>query len=159
MTATSKHSFELPTLGGDDGQWGYKLNQNWALLDTKLDKQKVLVITEPTASEDVTFFFTNKTLKILRIRAVMVGAATPSIDYTIKFASDRSAAGTALVTAGLTVTSVSNGDEVVSSLIDPQSAGIDVITIPANSYIWVEISGKTGTVGSVSISLFFYEED
>lgn len=159
MAATSKHAFHLPTLGGDDGQWGDKLNQNWALLDSKLDQQKTMIVNEPTAVEDITFFFTKKTLRVLRINSVLVGAASPSITYTIKFATDRSAAGTELVTGGSTVTSVTSGDELVSTLVDPASTDIDVTTIPPNSYIWVEISGKTGTVGSVSFSLFFYEED
>lgn len=36
MAVTTNYSWDLPTVGGDDGTWGTKLNNNWTALDTLL---------------------------------------------------------------------------------------------------------------------------
>lgn len=88
-------------------------------------------------------------ITITGIHAVLVGSATPSVTYKLRFGTDRSAAGTAVVTAGSTVTSVTAGDDVTS---------FDDATIPANSWVWIEVTAQSGTVTQISVN-FEYTED
>ena len=107
--------------------------------------ERSITVEEPSDSEDITIFFTNRAITITEMRAVLAnGASTPSVTWTIKHSTDRSAAGNAVVTAGTVTTSITTGSD-VTSFDDP--------TIPADSFIWLETSAQSGTVPSLSVTL------
>ncbi|KKL68158.1 hypothetical protein LCGC14_2127760, partial [marine sediment metagenome] len=71
--------------------------------------------------------------------------STPSVTWTIRHhATDRNNAGNAVVTAGTTTTSTTTGSDVTS---------FDDATIPADSYIWLETTAKSGTVTEIHVTL------
>lgn len=85
---------------------------------------------------DLTLGRAPKDLVVVRLSAVLRGT-TPSVDFTVRFDSDRSAAGTEVVTGGTTVTSTTTGTTVTS---------LNNAAISADDWIWLETSGESGTV-------------
>lgn len=125
----------------DDGTTLPLLGQN----DPEL---KSITIESPTSSEDISFFFTDVALTVYQLNAVVVGT-TPSVTWTVRHGTDRSGAGSEVVTGGTATTSVTSGDEITT---------FDDATIVADSFIWIETTDKTGTVDSLMITLFYTED-
>ena len=152
-TKTANYDFWMPEVDADENLWGDMLNANWASLDTLLKtltgESKSIIIENPTSSEDISFFFTDVAMTVSKMRAVLVGSATPSVTWTVRYATSRSDTGTEVVTGGTVTTSTTTGSD-VTTLDDP--------TIPANSYVWVETTAKSGTVDSININLFYNED-
>ena len=71
----------------------------------KTEYSKSISIEDPTASEDISIFFTNQAITITEIRAVLLGSATPSVTWTIRHGTDRNTTGAEAVTGGTTTTS------------------------------------------------------
>jgi hypothetical protein len=108
---------------------------------------KVTFVTEdPNGSEDGPTTYTAVELTVDKITAVLVGTASPSVTWTIRFGSDRSAAGTEIVVGGTTTTNTTTGHDVTVLSND---------TIPADSFIWVETTAQSGTVNEMSLTLVF----
>lgn len=107
---------------------------------------KSITIESPGAAEDISMFFTNEAITITEIRAILVGADTPSVTWTIRHGTDRSATGAEAVTGGTTTTSVSSGSDVTS---------FNDATIVADSFVWLETTAKSGTVTTLSITIIY----
>lgn len=108
---------------------------------------KSITVEDPTASEDITMFFTNKAITITEMRAVLLGSSTPSVTWTIRHhATDRSNAGNEVVTSGTTTTSTTGGSDVTS---------FNDATIPADSFVWLETTAQSGTVDEIGITIFY----
>jgi hypothetical protein len=117
-------------------------------LDGKLTKatnfkSKSITIESPTASEDITLFFTDDAITVTQLNAVSVGSS-PSVTYTIRHGTDRSAAGNEVVTGGSTTTSTTTGNEVTS---------FNDATIPAGSWVWLETTATSGTVTNTNVTI------
>lgn len=108
---------------------------------------KSISLPDPTASEKVVLFYTTEALTLSKVSAVLPGgSATPSITFGIAFGADVSAAGTAVVTAGVTVTSITTG---------VQTTTFDNAAIPAGSYVWLVTTAQAGTVPLLHVTLEF----
>lgn len=105
---------------------------------------KGISIEDPTATEDITLFFTDDAITITQMNAVLLGSATPSVTWTVRHNSDRSAAGAEVVTSGTTTTSTTTGSEVTS---------FNDATIPAGSWVWLETSSASGTVDEINVTI------
>lgn len=105
-----------------------------------------ITIPSPLVGDDFSLGFTNKTLTIQEIRSVLRGSGSPSIAWTIRFdnAPDRSAAGIEVVSSGTVTTSITSGDDITS---------FDNAVIPADSFIWMEITDKSGSVDEFHLTL------
>ena len=103
-------------------------------------------IPTPTPSDTFTMFHTSYDLYLTEIHSVLVGTSSPSVTFTIKYASDRSTSGTEVVTGGITVTSSTTGTTTTSFTNN---------VIPANSFVWVSVSAVSGTVTELALSLIF----
>ncbi len=105
---------------------------------------RAITIEDPTASEDLSFFHTARELVVTQMNFVITGSN--SVTITVRHDTDRSAAGTEIITGGTVADQTT--DEEVTSLNNP--------VIPAGSWVWVE----TTAVGaprptSVNVSLIF----
>jgi hypothetical protein len=79
------------------------------------------------------------------MRAVLIGSSTPSVTWTVRHhATDRSNAGSEVVTGGTTTTSTTSGSDVTS---------FDDATIPADSFVWIETTAQSGTVTELHVSI------
>lgn len=114
-----------------------------------IDWAKGITVESPTSSEDLSIFFTEAAITVTKMVAVLVGSSTPSVTWTIRHSTDRSATGNEVVTSGTTTTSTTTGS-VVTSFNDA--------TIPANSFVWLETTAQSGTVGQISITLIYTKD-
>jgi len=105
---------------------------------------KSFTLDDPGASEDVGLFFTDIPLTIKKLVCVLNGSDTPSVTWTLRHDTDRSATGTEVVTSGTVTTSTTTG-----SVITVFNAGI----IPANSFVFFETTAKSGTVDQLLLSV------
>jgi len=96
---------------------------------------KTITVEAPLALDEFGFFTTEE-IEVEELRLVIVGGTTPSVTWTVRFASDRSATGTEIETAGRTSTNTTTGDQVTGG-------DIDVSTIPADSHVWLELTTVT----------------
>jgi hypothetical protein len=109
---------------------------------------KSITVESPTATEDISIFFTNLAATITEIRAVVRGS-TPSVTWTVRHGTDRSAAGSEAVTGGTTTTSQTTGSDVTS---------FNDATIVADSFVWLETTAQTGTVNELAITIIYTED-
>lgn len=103
---------------------------------------KSATLINPTGSETLTLFYVNSAATVQQITASVRGSS-PSINVDVFYAPTPAASGTSLVTGGITVTDTS----ITTSFSNA--------TIPANSYVRLKTSAKSGTVDELSISLDF----
>jgi len=107
---------------------------------------KSLTISYPTASEDATLFYTDSQKTLSSISSVLLGTGSSTVTFTIRYAADRSAAGTEVKTGGMICSSNTTANT-VSSFDNP--------TIPINNFVWLETSNITGSVQEFHVSLIF----
>lgn len=112
----------------------------WAAL-AYFTTPKSITVAEPQGGDEFTLFFTEYPTTLSQVQAVVRGA-TPSVTYEIRFAADRSTAGT-LAIVPATVTSTTNGD----------TATIQNMPIPAGRYVWLRVTGVSGVVSELNVSL------
>jgi len=118
-------------------------------LGGKDPESKSIIIENPNASEDLSFFFTDVAITISKIRAILVGSSTPSVTWTIRHGTSRSAGGSEVVTGGTVTTEVDAGSDIET---------FDDATITADSHVWVETTAQSGDVVSIILNVF-YDED
>lgn len=112
-------------------------------------ESKSITVLNPGATEDDSMFFTDIAITVQKMVAVLTGSSTPSVTWTLRHSTDRSAAGNEVVTSGTTTTSTTTGS-VVTTFNDA--------TIPANSFVWLETTAQSGTVGSINISVQYTKD-
>ena len=101
---------------------------------------KSVTIGGPQVDDSFTLFRTARETTIENVLALVSGG---SVTYELRFAADRSAAGT--VAATDTVTNTTTGD----------AATIQNQPIPAGRYVWVTITAVSGTVDEFNLSVEF----
>jgi hypothetical protein len=106
---------------------------------------KAFAIISPTGTDGpIPLFFTPMALTLSKIESVVQGT-TPSVTFSIKYGSSL-ASGTEVVTGGITCTNTTTGLATTS---------FNNGAIPANSWVWVVTTAKSGTVNSLHASLLF----
>lgn len=109
--------------------------------------EHAVTVESPTNAEDITIFFTNRAITVTEMRAVLNnGSATPSVTWTIRHSTDRNATGNEVVTSGTTTTSITSGSDVTS---------FNDATIPADSFVWLATTAKSGTVPELHVTIVF----
>ena len=73
----------------------------------------------------------------------VVRGSTPSITWTIRKNSDRSATGTEVVTGGTTTTSQTGAS----------TTSLNSASIAAGDYVWLEVTAKSGTVDELHVTI------
>ncbi len=112
---------------------------------------KSMTIESPSSSEDLTMFFTTGVaIQVIEMRAVLRGTSGPSVTWTIRHDSDRTAIGTEVVNSGTATTSTTSGTEVTQ---------FDNPVIPGDNFVWVETTARSGTVNVLHITIVFRRGD
>ena len=145
--STSAGDKHVPT-GGNTGQ---KLKNSAAgtavWFDDHFSESKV-VENPNTNDQNLLVMFTNVAITLTELRALIyTTGASPSIEWTLKHATTRDAAGT--VIDNNTTTSETTGDD-ITSITDP--------TIPADSYIWLVIDDSTNNPNEFSVTLVWKKD-
>jgi len=90
--------------------------------------------------------FTDAAITLTDVTVVVRGS-TPSVTWTLKHALDRSdGSPNDVVGSSTTSTNTTTGDS-------PTLSGD--VTIPANSYVWIETSATSGTVDEYALTFSF----
>lgn len=110
-----------------------------------IKKSFFLTIDDVADSMDYAVGFVDAAFTITEIRIVHAGSglSSPDIDVDVRHSTDRSAAGNQVDTTALTVTSSTSGDSFTS--------GFEDATVPADSWIWIETSSKSGTTDNLEL--------
>ena len=103
---------------------------------------KSLTVAYPVAGDNLTLFYTQASTTLTQVAAILVGTSTPSVTYSLKYAANRSAAGTAATTS-TTVTSTTTAS----------TATLQNMPIPANNFLWLEVSAISGNPTELSITV------
>jgi hypothetical protein len=105
-----------------------------------------LSVYAPTTSDNITMFYTTNALTLTNIESVLRGSAGPGVTFSVRYGTDRSAAGTEVVTSGIKCTNTTNGLSTTS---------FNNGTITGSSFVWLTVSGVSGTVNELSVTLEF----
>ena len=132
-----------------DGKLYYKDDNGTERPFTGAQGSKSIIVELPTSTEDLSFFFSDLAITITKIRPILVGSSTPSVTWTLRHGADRSGSGSEVVTGGTITTEVSTGVD-ITSFNDP--------SVVANSHLWFETTAKSGTVDSISLTIFYTED-
>jgi hypothetical protein len=122
---------------GDQLVWVDDL-QRW---ENRQPAARSATIGEPQAGDSFTLFKTTASTTLRDVSAVVSGG---SVTYEIRYATDRSAAGTLAIVAD-TVTNTTTG----------AAATIQNQPIPVSSWVWLEITAVSGTVDEFNVSVAF----
>lgn len=114
-----------------------------------VDWSKSITVESPTNAEDLSIFYTTVAITVTELAAVLVGSSTPSVTWTIRHHTDRSNAGNEVVTGGTATTSTTTGS-IVTSFNDA--------TIPADSFVWLETTAQSGTVGQINVTITYTKD-
>ena len=114
-----------------------------AIADAGAIGPKSVTILNPSGTENLTLFYVNAAVTVQQLTVSVRGSGSPSINADVFYASTPATSGTSLVTGGVTVTSTT----ITTSFSNA--------VIPANSYVCLKTSAKSGTVDELAISLDF----
>jgi hypothetical protein len=103
-----------------------------------------VTIPSPSSSENTTIMYTTTQMRVSRILSGIIGGT--SVTFSIRYGSDRSAAGTEVVTGGIACTNTTTGLSTTS---------FNNATIPANNFVWITTTAKSGAVTELNVSLAF----
>jgi hypothetical protein len=101
-----------------------------------------ITVASPIAGDSFTLFFTTVAMPLAQLRSLALGT-TPSVTFSVKYGSSR-ASGTEVVTSGITCTNSTTG---LSTTTFTNG------TIPANSFVWVDVTAVSGSVSELHVSL------
>jgi hypothetical protein len=104
---------------------------------------KGVSIPYPATTDAITLFYTPTAIALTQITAALRGSSTPSVTWTLKYNAARNAAGTEVVSGGVTTT----------SLTAAATTSFTNGTIAAGSWLWLEITAVSGTVQELTLSL------
>jgi len=106
---------------------------------------KAMTIESPTGTDNVTLFYNTQPLSITSIVSLVRGTS-PSVTFEILWDANRAGSGTSAVEGGITCTNSTTG--LVTTSLSHTS-------IPANRYVWVRLTGLSGTVTEFSVTVNF----
>lgn len=106
-------------------------------------KPSAIEIENPGPAERILWFYAFVETRLSTIHAVLNGSGSPSVTFTVRIDTDRSAVGTELLTGGRVLTNITTGVAYVP----------DVTTIPAGSYVWIQTTARSGSVLELHVAM------
>jgi hypothetical protein len=106
---------------------------------------KSITVESPTSSEDITLFKVPYGIRISSLVALVQGS-TPSVTWTLRYASDRSTTGTEVITSGTTTTNSTTGETITA---------FSSSSISTSSFIWLETTAVSGTVSEFNLTITY----
>jgi hypothetical protein len=106
---------------------------------------KAATLVAPQVGDSLTILYSPAAVNLTSIMALLSGGTAPSVTFKVKYGSSR-ASGTDVVTGGITVDSVTVGDATTT---------FDNGTIPANAFLWIEVTAVSGTPDELNVTFQF----
>jgi hypothetical protein len=136
------HDVEIENeVGGDTLAWNDDLQRWENKAPANASAARSATIAEPVSGDSFTLFKTTRETTINDVTALVSGG---SVTYEIRYAADRTAAGT-LATVAATVTNTTTGDV----------ATVQNQPIASGNWVWLEITAVSGTVDEFNVSVAF----
>ena len=135
------HDVEINSAQDTDYLGWSEALQHWMPLSVPNAAPRSITIVGPLVGDSFTLFRTSRETTIASAVALVSGG---SVTYELRYAADRTTAGT-LATISDVVTSTTTGD----------SATVQNQPIPADRYVWIEITAVSGTVNEFNLSVAF----
>lgn len=107
---------------------------------------RAVTIGNPQSGENITLLHTQRAMAAVQIVSQVTGSGGPSVAFSLRYAPDRSAAGTEIVTGGVTCTSTTTGT--VTTVLDAP-------LIPAGNWLWLTTGAIGGSVTQLSVTVHF----
>jgi len=107
---------------------------------------KGITIEYPTNIEDISMFYVTDDITITNIYAVIRGSAVPSVTINPVQTLDRSAAGTAILSAPVAITNTTTGQNLTT---------FNDATVPAGSWIVIKTTAQSGTVLELCVTIIY----
>lgn len=108
---------------------------------------KSISIPDPTADDDATIFFTPVAITITAVHSHIVGAT--NVVFNINHASTRTGTGLDVFTSNITLTSTAG---------QTNNSGFNDATIPANSWVWLDVVSVLGTPTLFHTTIIYTED-
>jgi hypothetical protein len=105
-----------------------------------------VTVESPSQTENVTMLYLDSAMTITAIRSLLSGSSTPSVTFSLRYAANRGATGTEVVTGGITCTNTTTGLNTTS---------FNSASIPAGNWLWLTTTAVSGTVDALHVSIFF----
>ena len=106
-----------------------------------------VTLIDPVATDDGTLFFTPVAITVTDVRSHITG--TTNVVFNIQHASTRTGTGLNVFTSNITLTSTAG---------QSNNTGFNDATIPANSWVWVEIASVSGTPSRFHATVVYTED-
>ncbi len=101
-------------------------------------------LSSPQANDRRILLRAPQALTISRVDAVLTGGSSPSVSLSLRHGADVSAAGTAVATDPVTVTSTTSGTA---------STSFQSPNIPAGHWLWLQVTAASGSPAELTISI------
>jgi hypothetical protein len=101
-------------------------------------------LSSPQANDRRILLRAPQALAISRVDAVLTGGTNPSVSISLRHGADVSAAGTAVTTDSLTVSSTTAGNA---------STSFQSPNIPAGHWLWLQVTSASGSPAGLSVSI------
>jgi len=108
---------------------------------------KSITIPDPAADDDATIFYTPVAITVTAIYSHIVG--TTNVVFNIQHASTRTGTGLDVFTSDITLTSTAG---------QTNNSGFNDETIPANSWVWLEVTSVSGTPDLFHTTIIYTED-
>lgn len=116
---------------------------------TEISLFKSITIEDPTASEAISVFITDKAITITKVKSHCRGT-TPSVTWNLRHNTDP--------TAGTADVFTSNPITTATTSIETDDSGFGDETIPADEVVWFLTSAVSGTVDAIHLTIFYTED-
>ncbi len=105
---------------------------------------QVVTVASPTAGTTRIILRAPQALTISCVDAVLTGGTSPSVSVSLRHGADVSAAGTAVTTDPITVTSTTTG-QTIDSFQTPE--------LPAEHWLWLELTAVSGAPQALTVAV------
>lgn len=120
----------------------------WTAANTKPTLSKSITVESPSASENISIFYTPIAITITSVADVATGS-TPSFTYDIHHHTDRSSGSP---------NELFGTNRALTSTTGSTTTSFNDATIPAGSWVWIISSAITGTVTTAAVTLVYTED-
>jgi hypothetical protein len=114
-------------------------------LSTLPNVTKSITVEDPTGSENICMFYVPEAMTISHVYAVVSGTS-PSVTINQVQTTDRSAAGTGILSSATAITNTTSGQTLTS---------FNDATVPSGSWIVFKTTATSGTVDEISVTITF----
>jgi len=131
----------------DDATKVFATDGSEVTLPTTPTLSRSITIPSPLDTDDATMFFTPVAITITDVRSHITG--TTNVVFNIQHASTRTGTGLDVFSSDITLTSTAG---------QSNNSGFNDETIPANSWVWLNITSVSGTPTLFSATVIYTED-